>query len=172
MFCIPPIVHAQTRILPDIYNPEMITVSGSDLIVVEDATISVFTLPDLQLRTSFGRKGEGPGEMQVTLFWTNSVTVLADAYLVDGMNKVMYFDRDGKFLQELPRPSLIHQQLGVRYYTLSRGKLYAFAFADEETPLLSSARRWEIIFLPWITTNFWVDVSFSNGRGPALPGPP
>lgn len=113
LLCVIPIVHAQTRTLPDIYNPEMITVSGSDLIVVEDATVSIFTLPGLQLRTSFGRKGEGPGEMQVTLFWTNSVTGLADSYLVDGMNKVMYFDQGGKFLQELKKPVGVSQMTRV-----------------------------------------------------------
>jgi len=97
------------RALKGVFEPEMIAVAGQELYVVEGAQISVFSLEDLALVRTFGRKGDGPGEFKEEDFWYNTVTVLPDGVFVDGYDKVAYFTKDGRFLREAKKPVGISQ---------------------------------------------------------------
>ncbi len=104
---------AKTGTLPEVMKPEMIRVSGNELFIVQGAEIYNYSLPDLKLIRSFGKKGEGPGELTVNPIWFNTVTVTPEHLFVDGLNKVIYFSRDGKLIKEIKKKGIIEQTFPV-----------------------------------------------------------
>jgi hypothetical protein len=56
-----------------------------------------------KLKFSFGRKGEGPGEIKIML----SFFLVGDLLVVSDMGKIHYFGLDGKFIKSVPTTSTI-----------------------------------------------------------------
>lgn len=114
VFIIPNLTFAaKTGALPEVMKPEMMRVSGNELFIVQGAEIYNYSLPDLKLIRSFGKKGEGPGELTVSPTWFNTVTVTPDHLFVDGLNKVIYFSREGKLIKEIKKKGTIEQTFPV-----------------------------------------------------------
>lgn len=94
-------VHGEyTGVLTDVLKPESIDVSGERLYVAEGAAFYVYSLKDLRLIAKFGEKGEGPGELKVVPMFSNSITAVRDQLIVEGMNKIIFFSKNGEFLKE------------------------------------------------------------------------
>ncbi|NOR14591.1 MAG: hypothetical protein GQ544_02690 [Candidatus Aminicenantes bacterium] len=106
----------QETVLESIYAPGMIKVNGEEMIVVEGATIYIYSLPDLQQKMSFGQKGEGPGEMMSYPFFFNTVVALPNEYFVDSQEKVLYFSKDGTFISEKKKPIGVSNMTPVGEY--------------------------------------------------------
>ncbi len=108
--------------LPEIMKPEMIRVSGNELFVVQGAQVFNYSLKNLKLLRTIGRKGEGPGELPVSSFWHNTVTVYPDSLFIDGFNKVLYFNRAGKLIKEVKKKGNIFQtyRLGKHFLVLDQ----------------------------------------------------
>jgi len=87
-------------ILNEVLEPESIQVYGNELYVVEGAAIFVYSLDDLSLIRKFGKKGEGPGELKVLPFWPNSITVWPDYIFAEGLDKFIFFSKEGKLIKE------------------------------------------------------------------------
>jgi hypothetical protein len=100
--------------LPEVMKPESITVHQDEIYVVEGATIYIYSLKDLKLVRSFGKKGQGPGELTAGPNYSNKVTILSENILVESLNKLVYFTKDGKFQKEIKKQSpMILQSLPV-----------------------------------------------------------
>jgi hypothetical protein len=93
--------------LPEVMKPGNITVYEDELFVVEGAEISIYSLKDLKLKTKFGKKGEGPGELMVTPGFFNKVSVFPGYIFVLGFNKVIFFSREGKYIKEIKKSMYI-----------------------------------------------------------------
>jgi len=91
----------------------MIRASGDELFIVQGPEIFNFSLKDLKLLRTFGRKGEGPGELKVSGIWYNSVAVRPDFLFVDSMDKFIYFSRDGELIKEIRKPPEAQQAIPV-----------------------------------------------------------
>lgn len=90
--------------LKDVLKPQMIDISGDKLYVLENgARVSVYSLQDLSLIRKFGKTGEGPGEVNVSPFYVNSMTVSGDQIVVDSINKYLIFSTGGKLLKEMKK---------------------------------------------------------------------
>jgi len=87
-------------ILNEVLEPESIQVYGNELYVVEGAVIFVYSLDDLSLIRKFGKKGEGPGELKAFPFWPNSITVWPDHIFAEGLDKFIFFSKEGKLIKE------------------------------------------------------------------------
>jgi hypothetical protein len=93
--------------LTEVFKPDNITISNDKLFIVEGATISVYSLKDLSLKSKFGRKGEGPGELKILPgMYLNRVTVCPEFILVESIDKISFFSIQGKFLNELKKNSM------------------------------------------------------------------
>jgi hypothetical protein len=91
--------------LPDLMKPESITVQENDLYVVEGAAIHVYSIADLKLRRTFGKQGQGPGELTVGPGYSNKITLFKDHLVAECRNKLIYFSKDGKFQKEIRKGS-------------------------------------------------------------------
>jgi hypothetical protein len=113
---IPPPLRLEELFIIDTENAEIARLGISDIWgfdVDSEGVIFVFKSPlsqgDLiykfdpagRLLSSFGRKGEGPGELQVPIFqklWSNGELFIPDS----GKRKMFVFNREGKLLREAP----------------------------------------------------------------------
>jgi hypothetical protein len=90
-------------VLPDILVPAGLHVKGSEVFVLEGATVFVFELPSLELKRRFGREGQGPGELEITPWLSNTLTVRDDKVILDSSNKLVVFSDSGQLIRERKR---------------------------------------------------------------------
>jgi hypothetical protein len=124
--------------LPDILKPELLKVSGERLCVLEGASISIFSSKDLTRTITFGKQGEGPGEMLTTPLISNNISVYPDYLFADGINKIIYYTYDGKMIREKRKnPQLIRlypvgkNLVGARLVTEEKRVFTAVILVDE-----------------------------------------
>jgi len=91
--------------LPEVMKPDNINIHQDDLFVAEGSSIYIYSLKNLKLRLKFGRKGEGPGEILSVPNYPTRVHGFPDYILVEGINKIIFFSREGKFLKEIRKPA-------------------------------------------------------------------
>ena len=115
----------ETFVLKDVLYPQKLSISGEDLIVVDDFRFHLFSLKDFQRLTSFGREGDGPGELQSDPYFYNSVVLTENDIFVDSANKILLFSRDGTFLRQKLKPVGINQMwpVGENYLGLNQAHL-------------------------------------------------
>ncbi len=91
-------------VIKDVLQPEMIQVDGNELYILEGGTIFKYSLKNLKLINKFGKKGEGPGELQITPFFPNMITVFPDYIFAESLSKVMFFTKKGLLIKEYKTP--------------------------------------------------------------------
>lgn len=124
--------------LSDILKPELIKVSGEKLCVLEGASISIFSIKDLKRIITFGKQGEGPGEMMATPFVSNNLSVYPDYLFVDGINKVIYYTYDGKMIREKRKnPQLI------RLYPVGKNLVGGRFLTDEKQRIFTAVKLFD-----------------------------
>lgn len=91
--------------LTEVLKPDNISIFENDLFVAEGSTFYIYSLDDLQLKKKFGRKGEGPGEILSIPNFPTRIHGLPDYILVEGINKILFFNREGEFVKEIRKPA-------------------------------------------------------------------
>lgn len=110
-------------VLPEVLKPENIEVEDNEIFVVEGAAIYIFSTENLKLIKKIGREGEGPGELKVTPFLSNSISILKDQIVFDSIDKMVFFSRAGEYLKEKKRSPQFTQMLPVRNNYIVRKRL-------------------------------------------------
>ncbi|MFA9452731.1 MAG: hypothetical protein ACERK6_02350 [Candidatus Aminicenantaceae bacterium] len=87
-------------LLPGILEPDGFQISDSEVFILEGATVSVFDLATLSLKRRFGREGQGPGEVEITPWLSNTLLISTDRTAIDSANKLVLYTRDGKLIRE------------------------------------------------------------------------
>ena len=110
-------------ILPGVLNPENMAVSGHELFILEGATVHVYSLKDLKLIRDIGREGQGPGELEVTPWLSNTLTVSDATVAVDSATKLVIFTKEGKLLDEKRRSQQFTQMVPFGDYLIVRKRV-------------------------------------------------
>jgi hypothetical protein len=97
--------------LIEVLKPDNISIFEKDLFVAEGSTFYIYSVDDLQLKKKFGRKGEGPGEILSVPNFPTRIHGLPDHILVEGINKILFFNRKGEFVKEIRKPAGTAQML-------------------------------------------------------------
>jgi len=102
-------------ILKGILNPESIAVLENEVFILERATVYVFSLNNLQLIREFGREGQGPGEIEITPWLSNTLNV---------SNNSIHFQvyEDKILIEESPKGFVIEvfNSRGEKLYKISK----------------------------------------------------
>ena len=101
-------------VLKDVLKPESICVWGDELYVVEGATIHCFSLTDLKPIKTFGKAGEGPGEMRILPFWPIQITLTQDCVFAENMDKFIFFSKQGNLINEQKKMKRLFKVLPVK----------------------------------------------------------
>ncbi len=88
-----------TGTIPQPPNPGQLTVCAEGIYVFDRFTIYRYS-HDLKPLGSFGREGEGPGELKKNRFHQNFMFLLPDRIFVDTVDKMLLFSKTGKLLEE------------------------------------------------------------------------
>ena len=100
--------------LPGLLKPNFLRVSSDGIFIFEGATVYMYSIENLSFIRKFGREGEGPGEIKLSLFYSNSMMVFPDPVFVDSVDKILYFSKEGKLIKERKKVgALVTQMLPV-----------------------------------------------------------
>lgn len=95
-------VQGQTKVVfNDLLKPEALYVDGEHVYVAEGNVIKVFSLTDGKKLFQLTKKGEGPGEFKSC----PKLTFFPSHIVATGRGKVVFYQRDGKILDEKKVPS-------------------------------------------------------------------
>ncbi len=125
---------AQVVPLPELINPDSITVDNHHIYITDRENIYIFSVVDFKLKTKFGKAGEGPKEFKINP--TAVVNLLVDiqnTIIVNSNNRVTFFTKDGKYLKEVQISSgSDFKQIGDNYvgYSISRETKNEFMVLD------------------------------------------
>lgn len=95
--------------LPDVMKPQMLVVKGEKFYISEGAEFSIYSLKDAKLIKTFGKKGEGPGELIEIQHYPNKITVQGDEIFVTGIGKAITFSKTGEFIREFKTTQSVFQ---------------------------------------------------------------
>ena len=97
--------------LTEVLKPDNISIFEKDLFVAEGSTFYIYSVETLQLKKKFGRKGEGPGEILSVPNFPTRIHGFPKHILVEGINKILFFNREGEFVKEFRKPAGTAQML-------------------------------------------------------------
>lgn len=93
--------------LADVLKPKSIAVDGERLYVTGNLTVYMYSLKDFTFIKQFVKKGEGPREAKNFL----ELTVLPDRLVLNSKGKVMFYTKDGTYMEEKKLPNGISRVL-------------------------------------------------------------
>jgi hypothetical protein len=94
-------------VLTEVLKPDGMQLSGERLYIIGGSTIFVYSLKELGLAGKFGKDGEGPGEMIQTPLGPNSIGVIDGKIIAEGLNKLIYYSKDFKYLKEVRKKGIM-----------------------------------------------------------------
>ena len=86
--------------LDGVMKPSIIDIHKGKLFVMDQEQVHVYSMEDLTLIKSFGKKGEGPGEYKIIPNFPLSLKAFDDFLIVESIDKLSYFSLDGKYIKE------------------------------------------------------------------------
>jgi len=91
-------------LLPAGMSPDSVDFTASELYVLERGKVSVFSLPDIVRRRTFGGSGNGPGKLAPRHHFDQALRVIGDRVLVEDNNKIIVFSTAGQLMEEKRKP--------------------------------------------------------------------
>lgn len=89
--------------LAELVNPDSIAVDQYQVYITEGTSIYIYDLENFKMKTKFGKKGEGPKEFMENRQTGNpplTINVQTKNIIVNSLNKISFFSKDGKFKNE------------------------------------------------------------------------
>lgn len=93
--------------LDNISKPLSFDVLGEKIYVLEESSVKVFSRQNLQMTSTIGREGEGPGEIKKTPFYRNSMKIIDGKVFIDSVDKILFFSPEGQLLQEVKKRAFL-----------------------------------------------------------------
>jgi hypothetical protein len=102
-----PLQGDQTIPMPDLINPDSISVQNDRVYITEGESILIYDRTTLNFLKKFGKKGEGPGEFRFAPGGTAKLNLCLrpGGIMVNSINRVTFFNFEGGFLGEKNIPS-------------------------------------------------------------------
>ena len=84
----------------DIYKPSMMEISNGEIYILDSFTVKAYSLEDYRFLREFGKKGEGPGELQSTSDTGATMIVKGENIYLNSVYKIIVYDKTGKIIKE------------------------------------------------------------------------
>ena len=88
-------------VLPEVNNANMMDISGSELYIMDNEQIKVYSLKDYRFLRKFGQKGEGPGELLSFPEAPFTMIVHEEKVILNSVYKAIIYDKSGKMIKEV-----------------------------------------------------------------------
>ena len=99
------------RVLPELVAPSFLDSDGDSLFVLDQYTVYVYSLENFSLVKSFGKQGEGPGELMTQPDLPITMMVHGDQVILNSFNKMVRFSNTGEFVDEKKIPFILSQMI-------------------------------------------------------------
>jgi hypothetical protein len=123
-------------VLDGLLKPSIIDIHKDLLYIMDTEKVRVYSLMDLKLINSFGKKGEGPGEYKIIVQIPLRLQAHQDLLLVESYDKLLYFTLDGKYLREMRKPFILGMFTQIGTNLIARRVLQP----QDGTPSISSVK--------------------------------
>jgi hypothetical protein len=94
-------------------RPEKIAIDGETLYILENAFVYMYSLKDYRLLKRFGKKGNGPGELNPIPNYKLQMEVDKSNILLNSRSKIVLFTKKGEFLKEKRLPFIALQVISM-----------------------------------------------------------
>lgn len=102
--------HSQSgRVLPEVVNPSMIDSNGDRLFILDGVHVHIYSMKDCRFLKTFVKRGEGPGELMIQPDLPLNMYLHNDMIMMNSFRKLVYFDKEGRFIKETKIPYLVSQ---------------------------------------------------------------
>jgi len=91
-------------VLPTGMSPDSVDFTETELYVLSRGTISVFSLPAIVFKHSFGGSGSGPGKLSPNHSFDQAIRVIGGRVLAEDNDKLIIFSAAGQFVEEKRKP--------------------------------------------------------------------
>ncbi len=91
-------------VLSELTNPSILKSDGERLFVLDGYKVFVYSMKDYKLLYEFGKRGEGPGELLASSDVPLTMALNGNQLIVNSHNKMVYFQKNGKYIKELKIP--------------------------------------------------------------------
>ena len=104
-------------VLDEVMKPSVIDIHKDRLFVVDKEQVHVYSMKDLSLIKSFGKRGEGPGEYKIIPNFPLSLKAFDEFLIVESIDKLSYFTLEGKYIKEKRKLPLLVKisEIGKNY---------------------------------------------------------
>jgi len=97
--------------LNGIEKPTDLLCAGQNIYIMDGANVKVFGLSKGEFKFKFARKGEGPGEIKMSPFQTNTLTPHNDNIAIDSLDRVIFYSTYGEFKREVKKGRFLAVQV-------------------------------------------------------------
>lgn len=134
--------------LPSLSKPEKIVIKGDKFYVTEEAFVYIFSMNDYRLLKKYGRRGDGPGELNPQPRYKLFIEAGKDDILVNSYSKMVFLSDLGEYKGEKRIPFIaiqiipIEQNLAITKSVISRqstNNSIAVIFFDKELNPIKTA---------------------------------
>jgi hypothetical protein len=90
-------------IIAELVNPDSIAIDQNQVYITEGTSIYIYDLENFKMKSKFGKMGEGPKEFMANRQTGNpplTINVQTNNIIVNSLNKLSFFSKDGKFKNE------------------------------------------------------------------------
>ncbi len=116
-----PIFCKQLATLPGLLNPTMMETNKKEIFILDGAVVYVYSLDNYKLLRSFGKRGEGPGEILTSPENPLNMKLSGDNVLLHTFFKVIFFSAEGCKIEEFNIPVRATQVLPFgKYFAVAK----------------------------------------------------
>ena len=119
--------------LKDLIKPGSMKVDMDKIYIMDGSKTLVYSIKDYSLLTSFGKEGEGPGEISNSPFWSNQVSLYGKDLFIEGLMKYLIVDKKGKLIDEKKKTKRFLKMLPLGKNFIVR----TFPFRDKDKKFYS-----------------------------------
>lgn len=119
LFCLTgPVFGIKVATLTDINRPDRILVNKDKIYIIEKATITIYSSENFKFIGTFGKEGEGPGEIKGRI---GGIHFRDDHIVIPNTGRISYFTGDGKFIKEIKMLSTLRWDEGASIVPIGDG---------------------------------------------------
>lgn len=101
----------KVTVLEGIEKPTDMLCYSKKLFIMDGAQVKVFDIHDGKSMFKFAGKGEGPGEIKMSPFQTNTLTFHNGSIGIDSLDRVIFYSTSGEFIKEVKKGGFLALQV-------------------------------------------------------------
>ncbi len=90
--------------LKNVNNPEAMASDSESIFVLDGIKVYQYELKTMKLKNVFGKDGNGPGEFKTNFINKLRLKIIKDKIMLSNFNKIAFFTKSGKFINEIRLP--------------------------------------------------------------------